>query len=99
MAYFPMTEINPNEPIWWMVAGLVLVALMVLILPFKVKWCEHNLEIFFLIMGNDYLLAVERSIDCGCFKSSCHDRFTSNRYFSGCSDLRPADLFLLQAIL
>jgi predicted cation transporter len=51
MAFFPMTEINPNEPIWWMVAGLVLVAIMVLILPFKLKWCEHNLEIFFLIMG------------------------------------------------
>jgi predicted cation transporter len=50
MAYFPMTEI-PAEPIWWMVVGLVLVALMVLILPFKVKWCEHNLEPFFLIMG------------------------------------------------
>lgn len=49
-----MTEI-PAEPIWWMVAGLVLVALMVLSLPFKVKWCEHNLEVFFLIMG---LLAV-----------------------------------------
>jgi predicted cation transporter len=45
-----MTAI-PAEPIWWMVAGLVLVALMVLILPFKVKWCEHNLEVFFLIMG------------------------------------------------
>jgi predicted cation transporter len=51
MSYFPMTEIDPNEPIWWMVAGLVLVALMVLILPFKIKWCEHNLEVFFLIMG------------------------------------------------
>lgn len=24
---------------------------MVLILPFRVKWCEHNLEVFFLIMG------------------------------------------------
>lgn len=45
-----MTAI-PAEPIWWMVAGLVLVALMVLVLPFKVKWCEHNLEVFFLIMG------------------------------------------------
>jgi predicted cation transporter len=54
MVYHPMTEI-PAEPVLWMVAGLVLVALMVLILPFKVKWCEHNLEVFFLIMG---LLAV-----------------------------------------
>jgi predicted cation transporter len=51
MTYFPMTEINPNEIIWWMVAGLVLVAVAVLILPFKIKWCEHNLEVFFLIMG------------------------------------------------
>jgi predicted cation transporter len=51
MSHFPMTEINPSEPIWWMVAGLVLIAVMVLILPFKIKWCEHNLEIFFLIMG------------------------------------------------
>jgi predicted cation transporter len=47
--------INPDKPIWWMVAGLVIVALLVLILPFRVKWCEHNLEVFFLIMG---LLAV-----------------------------------------
>ena len=54
MTYLAMTEI-PAEPIWWMVAGLVLAALMVLIFPFKVKWCEHNLEVFFLIMG---LLAV-----------------------------------------
>jgi predicted cation transporter len=54
MAHFSMTEI-PAEPILWMVVGLVLVALMVLVLPFKVKWCEHNLEVFFLIMG---LLAV-----------------------------------------
>ena len=44
-------EIQSGEPIWWMVAGLVFIALLVLTLPFKVKWCEHNLEIFFLIMG------------------------------------------------
>jgi predicted cation transporter len=55
MSGLQVIEINPGEPIWWMVAGLVLIAVMVLILPFKVKWCEHNLEIFFLIMG---LLAV-----------------------------------------
>jgi predicted cation transporter len=54
MLAFAISEI-PAEPIWWMVAGLVFIALMVLILPFKVKWCEHNLEVFFLIMG---LLAV-----------------------------------------
>jgi predicted cation transporter len=55
MSGLQVIEIKPGEPIWWMVAGLVLIAMMVLILPFKVKWCEHNLEIFFLIMG---LLAV-----------------------------------------
>jgi predicted cation transporter len=55
MSGLQVIEINPGVPIWWMVAGLVLIAVMVLILPFKVKWCEHNLEIFFLIMG---LLAV-----------------------------------------
>jgi predicted cation transporter len=55
MNILSMIEIDPAQPIWWMVAGLVLIALMVLILPFKVKWCEHNLEVFFLIMG---LLAV-----------------------------------------
>lgn len=55
MSGLQVIEINPGEPIWWMAAGLVLIAIMVLILPFKLKWCEHNLEIFFLIMG---LLAV-----------------------------------------
>jgi predicted cation transporter len=55
MSGLQVIAINPGQPIWWMVVGLVLIALMVLILPFKVKWCEHNLEVFFLIMG---LLAV-----------------------------------------
>jgi predicted cation transporter len=55
MSGLQVIEINPGEPIWWMVTGLILIAVMVLVLPFKVKWCEHNLEIFFLIMG---LLAV-----------------------------------------
>ncbi len=41
----------PAEPVWWWAAGLIVIAILVLILPFKVKWCEHNLEIFFLIMG------------------------------------------------
>lgn len=50
MAYLPMVEI-PTEPIWGMVAGLILVMVVVLILPLKIKWIEHNLEIFFLIMG------------------------------------------------
>jgi predicted cation transporter len=55
MPVLQVIEIDPAQPIWWMVIGLVLIALMVLILPFRVKWCEHNLEVFFLIMG---LLAV-----------------------------------------
>jgi predicted cation transporter len=46
-----LIEIKSGEPIWWMAAGLILIALVVLIAPFKVKWCEHNLELFFLIMG------------------------------------------------
>ncbi len=50
MALLPMTEI-PVEPVWSIAAGLVIIALMVLILPFKVKFVEHNLEVFFLIMG------------------------------------------------
>jgi predicted cation transporter len=41
----------PAEPVWGWVAGLIIIAILVLVLPFKVKWCEHNLEIFFLIMG------------------------------------------------
>lgn len=51
MPVLQVIEIDPAQPIWWMVIGLVLIALMVLILPFRVKWCEHNLEVFFLIMG------------------------------------------------
>jgi predicted cation transporter len=41
----------PTDPVWWWALGLILVVLMVLTLPFKAKWCEHNLEIFFLVMG------------------------------------------------
>ncbi|HTY82005.1 MAG TPA: DUF1646 family protein, partial [Dehalococcoidales bacterium] len=48
----------PHDPIWWWVGALVIVLLAVLLLPFMVKWCEHNLEIFFLIMG---ILAVSVS--------------------------------------
>jgi predicted cation transporter len=51
MSFLATIEIDPAQPIWWMVAGLVLIAILVLILPFKIKWCEHNLEVFFLIMG------------------------------------------------
>ena len=50
MSFYAMTEI-PAEPVWGIVAGLVIIALMVLILPFKVKFVEHNLEVFFLVMG------------------------------------------------
>ena len=50
MLYSSMIPI-PAEPVWWWAAGLIVLALAVLILPFKVKWCEHNLEIFFLIIG------------------------------------------------
>jgi predicted cation transporter len=51
MILFQTILIDPDRPLLWMVAGLILVALLVLILPFKMKWCEHNLEIFFLMMG------------------------------------------------
>jgi predicted cation transporter len=34
-----------------MVIGLIAIALTVLVLPFRVKFIEHNLELFFLIMG------------------------------------------------
>jgi predicted cation transporter len=48
----------PTAPVWGWAVGLVIIALLVLILPFLVKWCEHNLELFFLIMG---ILAVSVS--------------------------------------
>jgi predicted cation transporter len=41
----------PQEPIFYMVFGLAAIVLMVLILPFKVKKIEENLEPFFLVMG------------------------------------------------
>jgi predicted cation transporter len=41
----------PQEPVLYMVAGLVCIAILVLSLPFKVKKIEENLEPFFLIMG------------------------------------------------
>ena len=41
----------PTAPVWGWAIGLIIIALLVLILPFRVKWCEHNLELFFLIMG------------------------------------------------
>ena len=48
----------PVAPVWGWAIGLIIIALLVLILPFLVKWCEHNLEFFFLIMG---ILAVSVS--------------------------------------
>lgn len=40
-----------QEPVLHIVAGLTLVTLVVLTLPFLVKRIEHNLELFFLVMG------------------------------------------------
>jgi predicted cation transporter len=48
----------PTAPVWGWATGLIIIALLVLFLPFMVKWCEHNLELFFLIMG---ILAVSVS--------------------------------------
>ena len=41
----------PSQPVVLTVIGLTIIALAVLILPFIVKLIEHNLELFFLIMG------------------------------------------------
>ena len=41
----------PNEPVLYMVVGLVVIVLAVLILPFRVRKVEENLEPFFLVMG------------------------------------------------
>ena len=57
MQYFVMVAL-PVAPVWGWAVGLIIIALMVLIMPFRVKWCEHNLEFFFLIMG---ILAVSIS--------------------------------------
>jgi predicted cation transporter len=40
-----------QEPVLYIVIGLVAVALLVLVLPFRVKRIEENLESFFLVMG------------------------------------------------
>jgi predicted cation transporter len=40
-----------TQPVIGIAIGLVLVALMALVLPFIVKIVEHNLELFFLVMG------------------------------------------------
>jgi len=41
----------PPEPVLSIVLGLAAIAFMVLVLPFKVKKIEENLEPFFLVMG------------------------------------------------
>jgi len=41
----------PEEPVLYMVAGLVAVAVVALVLPFTVRKIEENLELFFLVMG------------------------------------------------
>lgn len=41
----------PQEPILRMVIGLATVVILVLILPFRIKRIEENLEPFFLVMG------------------------------------------------
>ena len=41
----------PQEPVLYMVIGLVAVVLCVLILPLRLKFVEHNIEPFFLLMG------------------------------------------------
>ncbi len=45
-----MESISP-EPVLYIVLGLTAIILMVLVLPFKVKKIEENLELFFLVMG------------------------------------------------
>jgi predicted cation transporter len=52
----------PVAPVWGWAIGLIIIALLGLILPFMVKWCEHNLELFFLMMG---VLAVSVSAPFG----------------------------------
>ena len=41
----------PEEPVLYIVIGLALTTLIVLILPFKSRKIEQNLELFFLVMG------------------------------------------------
>lgn len=41
----------PPEPVLYVVAGLLVVGAMALILPFRVRKIEENLEPFFLVMG------------------------------------------------
>jgi predicted cation transporter len=41
----------PEEPVLYIVIGLVIITLMVLVLPFRVKKIGEHLEPFFLVMG------------------------------------------------
>jgi predicted cation transporter len=41
----------PEEPVLYIVIGLAIIALIVLVAPFKIRFVEKNLEIFFLIIG------------------------------------------------
>ena len=41
----------PEEPVLYIVIGLVAITLMVLVLPFRVKKIGEHLEPFFLVMG------------------------------------------------
>jgi predicted cation transporter len=41
----------PAEPVLSITIGLALITLLVLVLPFLVRFIEHNLELFFLVMG------------------------------------------------
>ena len=45
-----MSELS-SEPVFHIVVGLIIVLILVLILPFKVRVVEENLELFFLVMG------------------------------------------------
>lgn len=47
---YPAVQI-PEEPVGYIVAGLCIITLLVLLLPFIVKKVEENLELFFLVMG------------------------------------------------
>jgi len=48
--YIPVEHIS-ETPIPYIAAGLIAVTIAVLVLPFIWKVIEHNLELFFLIMG------------------------------------------------
>jgi predicted cation transporter len=48
----------PEQPVAYIVAGLIIIVLLVLVLPFRIRKLEENLEPFFLLMG---ILAVSIS--------------------------------------